>query len=87
MRTDAARVVEESPGTKASACPCIPTFLKSGFMDSEIRSSSNPNPEKSMEPSIERILLRKDRVFKGFVVAGLLIAGLIVLAIFLRWDF
>jgi len=40
-----------------------------------------------MELSIERILLRKDRVFKGFVVAGLLIAAVIVLAICLRWDF
>ena len=62
-------------------------------MRSEICSSSkksrmyNPKPETLNGGSIERILLRKDRVFALFIGAVLLIAGLLLLAIFLRWDF
>ena len=81
----------------------LESFSKRGvtaFMHSEVGSTSkasriakpaqtdlNSNAEKSNVGSIEGILLRNDRVFRIFVVAGVLIAGLVLLAIFLRWDF
>jgi len=56
-------------------------------MENPEQAISPPNSETSNGVSIERILLRKDRVFAVFVGAGLLIAGLVLLAIFLRWSF
>jgi hypothetical protein len=44
-------------------------------------------PMQNAEASIEKILLRSDRIFSLFIGIGFLIASLILLIMILRWDF
>jgi len=42
---------------------------------------------QNAEASIEKILLRSDRIFSLFIGIGFLVAALILLIMILRWDF
>jgi hypothetical protein len=42
---------------------------------------------QNAEASIEKILLRSDRIFSLFIGIGFLAAALILLIMILRWDF